>query len=135
MAAYGDDIADVGYRAAHGVAEDNLRLGHVVIADCVNDVEITRNAWRGVAERAGAPAFDVEIVCSNPGEHQSRVETRVVDIPGARLPTWPQILARRAEPWSRDHLVIDTAGRGVEDCVAQVLAALDRTDTPIQAAP
>ena len=37
MAAYGDDIADVGYRAAYGVAEDNLRLGHIVIADCVND--------------------------------------------------------------------------------------------------
>ncbi len=126
MAAYGDDIADVGYRAAYGVAEDNLRLGHIVIVDCVNDVEITRDAWRAVAERAGTPAFDVEIVCSDPREHQSRVEKRNVNIPGVRLPTWARISAMRPEPWSRARLVIDTAGRKVEDCVAQVLASLDQ---------
>ena len=56
MAAYGEDIADVGYRAAYGVAEDNLRLGHVVIADCVNDVEIARELVArggGARRRAG----------------------------------------------------------------------------------
>ncbi len=135
MAAYGEDIADVGYRAAYGVAEDNLRLGHVVIADCVNDVEIARDSWRAVAERAGAPAFEIEIVCSDPREHQSRVETRVVNIPGVRLPTWSRISAQRAEPWSRDHLVIDTAGREIEDCVAQVAAALDKAPRPTDRSP
>jgi predicted kinase len=75
MAAYGDDIADVGYRAAYGVAEDNLRLGHIVIADCVNDITITRDAWRAVAERAGTPAFDLEVLCSDQDEHRRRVET------------------------------------------------------------
>ena len=125
MAAYGDDIADVGYRAAYGVAEDNLRLGHIVIADCVNDITITRDAWRAVAERAGTPAFELEVLCSDQDEHCRRVETRVVDVPGVSLPSWPAILARRAEPWTSPHLVIDTAGREIEDCVAQVMAALD----------
>ena len=36
------DLADMGYRAAYVVAEDNLRLGRFVIADCVNPIQITR---------------------------------------------------------------------------------------------
>ena len=42
-------MGDSGYRAAYAVAEDNLRLGHVVIADSVNPWPVTREAWRAVA--------------------------------------------------------------------------------------
>jgi predicted kinase len=126
MAAYGDDIADVGYRVAYGVAEDNLCSGNVVIADCVNDVAISRDAWRAVADRAGTPALELEVLCSDQGEHRRRVEERVSDIPGPRLPSWEDIRERRSEPWSRDRLVVDTAGCEVEDCLAQVLAALNQ---------
>src|SRR5215471_4824159 len=53
-----------GYRVGYVVAEDNLRLGRIVIADSVNPWPITREAWRMVAVRAGVLAVDVEIVCS-----------------------------------------------------------------------
>jgi predicted kinase len=124
MAAYGDDIADAGYRVAYGVASDNLALGRTVVADCVNDVNITRDAWREVGLRAGVPAIEIEIICSDATEHRRRVETRQTDIPGLVLPTWEKVCTSRAEPWPREHAIIDTAGRSVEDCLADLMAAL-----------
>ena len=56
-----------GYVVAYAVAEDNLRLGHTVIADSVNPVEVTRSAWREVARRAGKRCIEIEIVCSDEG--------------------------------------------------------------------
>src|SRR5512142_2711505 len=52
------EIGELGYRVAYTVAEDNLRLGHTVIADCVNPIQLTRDAWRRVAARANAQAVD-----------------------------------------------------------------------------
>jgi predicted kinase len=37
-------VGERGYLVAYAVAEDNLRLGHTVIADSVNPLEITRTA-------------------------------------------------------------------------------------------
>ena len=55
-----------GYVVAYAVAEDNLRLGHTVIADSVNPVEATLSiAWRQVALRAGKRCIEIEIVCSD----------------------------------------------------------------------
>src|SRR5215216_6102296 len=64
-------IEDAGYRVAHAIAEDNLRLGRIVIADCVNPWPLTRNEWRAVAERAGSAAADVEIICRDADEHRA----------------------------------------------------------------
>lgn len=124
VAALGDDTADIGYRAAHGVARDNLRLGHDVVADCVNDVNVTRDARRDVALGVGAAAVEIEILCSDPDEHRRRVETRIVDVPGLRAPTGTEICAMRSDPWSRDRLAIDTAGRSVDDCFGDLLMRL-----------
>src|SRR5262245_10762006 len=74
-----------GYRIAYAVAEDNLRLGRSVVADCVNPWPLTRREWRSVADRAGARAVDVEIVCSDLEEHRRRVESRRADISGHAL--------------------------------------------------
>ena len=120
MAAYGEDIADVSYRVAHGVARDNLRLGQTVVSDSVNDVDITRDAWRDVALGVDAPLLEIEIVCSNVTEHRHRVETRLSDVPGSRLPSWEEICNRRPEVWRREHVVIDTANRAVEDCLTDL---------------
>ena len=46
-------LDDAGYRVGYAVAEDNLRLGRTVVADCVNPIPLTRDAWVGVAGRVG----------------------------------------------------------------------------------
>lgn len=115
---------DEGYRVAQAVALDNLRLGRVVVADSVNPLEISRDQWRAVAERAGCRVLDVEIVCSDGTEHRRRVEQRVVDVPGLRLPNWEQVQSRRYEPWSSPPLRVDTALLDVESAVARITAAL-----------
>src|SRR5215216_2920044 len=98
-----------GYSVAYAVAEDNLRVGRVVVADCVNPWPLTRMAWSAVAERAGVRALDVEVVCTDLDEHKRRVESRVADIDGHRVPTWPEVIERDYHPWDRSGLVIDTA--------------------------
>ena len=117
-------LDDAGYRAAYAVAQDNLRLGHDVIGDSVNPWMLTRNAWRDAGLRVGARVIEVEIVCSDPEEHRHRVETRANEVPGLVLPDWHAVMERDYHPWDRDHLRIDTAGRGVATCVELVLAAL-----------
>jgi predicted kinase len=113
-----------GYAVAYGVAEDNLRLGRTVVADCVNPWPLTRNAWRAVANRARVPAVDVEVVCSNVDEHRRRVETRSADIPGHRLPTWSEVAARDYHPWDGERLIIDTARLDPGECLRAILSAL-----------
>lgn len=119
-------INDEGYRVAYAVAEDNLRLGQTVISDCVNPVELSRDAWIEVARRAQVPAAEVEIVCSNRIQHRERVETRSADISGMKLPTWEDVLSREYDPWVRQHIVIDTAGRALPECVKELREALKR---------
>ncbi|HEX9170431.1 MAG TPA: AAA family ATPase [Roseiarcus sp.] len=117
-------VDDAGYRAAYGLAEDNLRLGLSVVADCVNDCMLARNAWRDVAARAGARIVEVESICADLEEHRRRVETRTSDVPRLALPTWQAVIGREYEAWDRDPLRVDTASRGVDACVAAILAAL-----------
>jgi predicted kinase len=117
-------IDDAGYRVAYVIAEDNLRMGRTVVADCVNPIQITREAWIGVANRAQAKTVEVEIVCSDPQQHRLRVENRVSDIPGLKLPSWDEVISREYEPWQRKHIVIDTARRTVSDNVNELLQLL-----------
>jgi predicted kinase len=117
-------LDDVGYRVSYSVAEDNLRLGRSVIADSVNPLQLTRDAWIGVADRAGANAIEVEITCSDPEQHRQRVETRIADIDGLRPPTWQEVVVRDYDPWNREHIVIDTAGRSVAESVKELREAL-----------
>lgn len=115
-------IYDEGYRAAYALAEDNLRLrlGLTVVADSVNPLQITRDAWLAVAQRANTPALEVEVICSNSKEHQRRVESHITDVPGLNLPTWHEVQAREYHPWTRDRVQIDTAKLTVEESVAKL---------------
>ena len=113
-------VEDAGYRAAYAVAEDNLRLGHVVIADSVNPLPITRTAWLEVARRTGARAVPVEIVCADREEHRRRVEQRASNIAGLRLPTWDDVLARDYQEWDEPRLIVDTATMNVDVCVRTI---------------
>jgi predicted kinase len=113
-------LNDAGYRVAYAVAEDNLRNGRTVIADSVNPLQVTREAWVGVANRVQVRAVEIEITCSDVHEHRRRVETRIADISGLELPTWEEVAGREYHPWDREHLVIDTAGRTVEQNVEAI---------------
>jgi predicted kinase len=117
-------LTDEGYRAAYALALDNLRLGLDVVGDSVNPWMETRDAWRDVGVRAGADVVEVEVICTDEAEHRRRVETRMSDVPGLTPPTWQEVVDRDYRPWTRERLVIDTAGRDPEACVTQVLAAL-----------
>ena len=109
---------DAGYRVGYALAEDNLRLGRTVIADSVNPLLLTREAWVDVTKRAGVDAIEIEVQCSDRNEHRRRVESRASDIPGLQLPTWEDVVSREYHPWSHEHVVIDTVSSTVEKSVS-----------------
>jgi predicted kinase len=117
-------VNEEGYRVAYAIAEDNLRLGRIVISDSVNPIQLSRDAWLDVARRAHARAAEVEVTCSDAQFHRRRVESRTSDIAGLKLPTWQKVVTREYEPWVREHIVIDTAGRGVAESVEELRSAL-----------
>ena len=98
-----------GYMVGYALAREQLGLDVTVVAECVNPLRITRDAWREVGETHGEWLLEVELVCSDQHEHRSRVEQRTVNIPGLNLPTWQEVADREYESWDRGHLVIDTA--------------------------
>ena len=124
--ALADDVGPAGYEVAYAVCETNLKLGRVVVADCVNPLSITRAAWRDVAARTAAPIFEVEVICSDEAEHRRRVESREIDIPGLSPPTWAAIMARDYEPWSEPRMVVDTAQTTAAEAVRTIVDAITR---------
>ena len=97
-----------------------------MIADCVNPWPLTRDAWLAVADRAGTPAVEIEIVCSDVENHRHRVESRMPNLPGVTLPTWQDVVTRDYRPWDRERMVIDTANSSVAESVAIIRRAVQR---------
>ena len=118
------EVGPAGYMVGYGMAEDNLALGNTVVADSVNALKVTRDAWLSVAERAGTTAIEVEIICTDKAEHRRRVETRPTDVEGLVKPSWDKVAAREYEPWERRPFVIDTATQNVEQSVAALISRL-----------
>lgn len=96
-----------GYRLAYRIATDNLRAGVNVVADSCNPIELTRREWETVAHENGASAVNIEVICSDKGEHRRRVEMR-------GCPTWSEVENREYHPWTSEHITIDTAGKTAE---------------------
>ncbi|MBB5857346.1 AAA family ATPase [Amycolatopsis umgeniensis] len=115
-------LGPVGYIVGYDLAADQLRHGVSVIADCVNPLGITREAWRTVAVRHGARVLEVEVVCSSPEEHRRRAETRTVDVVGLEPPGWQSILDHEYEPWTRDRVVVDTARQSAAESAETLYA-------------
>src|SRR5215475_8610940 len=109
--------AGAGYRVAYAVAEDNLKLGRTVVADCVNPIRLTREAWRQVANRVGVKCIDVVVTCSDSAQHKLRLQARP---PGSRGAAWSEILTREFVAADPEAIVIDTS----KGTVQQSLAAL-----------
>lgn len=112
-------VISEGYQLAYQLARDNLVNGVDVVADSCNPIQITRDCWHEVAQTSGARCVDIEVICSDVEEHQSRVVSRQVDVPGLHLPDWQAVVNREYDTWKSDRIVIDTAG-------ASELASLDQ---------
>lgn len=119
------EVGTAGYAVGNALAEANLAAGLTVVADCVNPVRESREAWQAVAGRTGVPLVQVLVVCSDAAEHRRRVEERVSDLPGLVPPDWPAVTRRRFEAWDGPHLRLETAGFSPGEAVARVEAHLD----------
>ncbi|MGQ3892886.1 AAA family ATPase [Legionella sp. CNM-4043-24] len=115
-------VGPEGYLISYALAQDNLSLGLTVVADSVNPLAVTRKDWQDVARAAGVPFLEIEIVCSDPEEHQKRVETRTPDIKGHQLPTWEDVKNRDYEPWDSASLCIDTARYSADEAINNILS-------------
>ncbi|MGJ7615381.1 MULTISPECIES: AAA family ATPase [unclassified Variovorax] len=124
------DVGPAGYVVAYALARSNLALGQRVVADCVNPLPVTREAWRAVAAEASSQILEVEIVCSDDVEHRRRVEQRVVDVPRLVPPTWASVQQHEYLPWTTQRLVIDTAFVSAGDAAQAIVARL-RNDASI----
>lgn len=112
-----EDMADAGYRISYGVAADNLAAGRIVVADQVNPIPLTREAWQGVAQSAGVPFAHVLIVCSNRAEWRRRAVSRE----GAAH--WERIKARQFVPYAPD-FAVDTASCSPETAARETALRL-----------
>jgi len=113
-----------GYGLSYRIAADNLRLGNDVVADSCNPIELTRREWEHIAIDNAADFINIEVVCSDRREHQRRVEARSSSVPGLRLPTWREVVEREYHSWSQQRIIIDTAVRSTEECLAALLVEL-----------
>jgi len=118
------DMGPTGYMAICRIAADNLELGHSVIADSVNPIAVTREAYRAVAKQVGVDFFEVEVVCSDKAVHRHRVETRQCTVEGLTLPGWAQVENLRYDTWDGSPLRLDTSCLPVEHNVATLIAAI-----------
>jgi predicted kinase len=118
------DVQAEGYRLAYRIAADNLRMGLSVVADSCNPIKLTRREWEQVARDVNADFVNIEVICSDAGEHRQRVERRVADIPGLKLPSWAEVENREYHEWTADRIVIDTAGKTQAQCERELISAL-----------
>lgn len=84
------------YEATRAMAEQNLRLGHDVVVDAVNDSEEARQTSCTAASRTGAHVEFVHLVISDVQEHERRLRGRDRDLAHVGEPTWADVQRRRA---------------------------------------
>lgn len=126
LKAAGFTVGANGYAIANSLAAENLKLGRIVVVDCVNPVLASRTGWRETALRSSARLIEIEVICSDLLEHRRRVENRVTDISGLVLPGWDEVKRRHYEPWDRERLVLDSASVPVDRLVDDIEAHIRR---------
>jgi predicted kinase len=109
------EVQGEGYRLSYRIAGDNLKLDRNVVADCCNPINLTRREWENVAKENNSLFINIEVVCSNKEEHKKRVETRKSEIAGLKLPVWEDVENREYHTWKKEHIIIDTVNKSVEE--------------------
>ena len=120
----GLNIYAEGYHLAYKLASDNLTQGLNVIGDSCNSVTESRIEWEQTAIKSNAQYINIEIICSDPIEHKSRVESRNTPIKGLTLPTWEKVKVREYQPWDSKVISIDTAGQILDQSIKELLIKL-----------
>jgi len=117
------------YEAVAAAAAENLRLGHVVIVDAVNDSEPARDTWRRAAERASAAVVFVLLTPPPEREHRLRLQERTRHLSHQPEPPWEHVQerARTYERWRDPPVSIDSS-QPLGAVVAEV-AAIVRSAT------
>lgn len=122
------EVGAEGYAVAQALAASNLRVGNAVVVDAVHPVPESREPWAGIAAAAGARLLVVETRLDDEVEHRRRVEERVADIPGHRVPIWQDVEDDGWVPWDGERdgprEAVDTAGSA--SALARVLEILGR---------
>lgn len=118
------EVGVAAYEATRAMAEQNLRLGHDVVVDAVNDSDEARQTWRTAAGRTGADVEFVHLMISDAQEHRQRLRSRDRGLPHVGEPTWADVQRRRADyaAWPEAVLEVDTGERTADE-VAELLMA------------
>jgi predicted kinase len=104
--------------------EQSLRnQGLAVVADAVNPIAITRNAWRQVAQDGQCPYQELEIICSDAAIHRQRLLQRPDTVPGLARTPWQAVQTRTYEAWPTAYQ-LDTAHNTPAESLEQLLAHL-----------
>jgi hypothetical protein len=101
-----------------------VHFDRVIVPCRCNPIEPTRREWEQVARDARAAYINIEIICSDAGEHRRRAEARVAEVSGLKLPTWSEIENREDHDWTVDRVIVDTAGRSTMACASELLMAM-----------
>jgi predicted kinase len=120
------------YLVAETLTETVMRAGHGAIIDAVNAVAPAREQWVGLAARSGETLRFIEVVCSDPAVHRTRLEERERHLPHLVSPSWfavEQSLDDYAE-WSGssgavERLTLDSV-EPLDDLVERALEFLGR---------
>ncbi|WP_371356545.1 AAA family ATPase [Pseudomonas chlororaphis] len=119
------EVGKAGYEVAIALARSNLALGNRVVADCVNPLAESRQAWQGIAEAEQSPLLNVEVICTDIAEHRRRVESREADVPGLRPPSWQSVLDHDYQAWSGERLTLDSSLLSPAEAVQVILEHLE----------
>lgn len=110
------------YEAVRAMAEMNLRAGHTVIVDAVNDTEPARETWRRAAISTGAELRWVVLIMGDTAEHEARLRGRDRGFLHVPEPSWDEVEGRAMQPWTGPRHVIDVT----ECCAEEIAVKLER---------
>ena len=127
------------YLVAETIAESVLAGGGSVIVDAVNAVEPAREQWVKLAARQKVTLKFIEVVCSDPELHRSRLASGAVGCAHIAEPTWHAVEQSldEWEAWTGDdrrraahHPGLGAAARRERRAGARVPRVLSAPDAP-----
>ncbi|MCE1169098.1 MAG: ATP-binding protein [Sphingobacteriia bacterium] len=121
------NVQGEGYRLSYRLVLGNLLIGNSVVVDCCNPIEMTRQEWNDIGIKGQAKYINIEIVCTDKIEHKKRIEERINDIEGLKLPLWKEIENRYYEEWKDSVIRIDTTMKSKKESVNELIKEIGKS--------